>query len=267
MLKQFGLFKKNDEILVFWWQSKEQNSNFGDVITPYLIDKINGKKSVWIYSRYCFRPYIVASGSVLKLINKNAIVWGTGIISQKDIIIKPREILAVRGPLSRKRLLELSINCPEVYGDPGLLLPSFYKPNVSQEYELGIIPHYIDYERVRREIKDKNVLIINMLDPVEKVIDDINRCKRTISSSLHGIIASHAYGIPSVWVIFSDKLAGDNIKFADYFLSVQINPYSPLDFRNKELSIKEMIRTIDTFKEKPHIDTSKLLEVCPFKKS
>jgi hypothetical protein len=121
-LKQFGLFKKNNEILVYWWKSKEHNSNFGDVITPYLIHKISGGKIVWVDSRYCLRPYIVASGSVLQLVNKNAIVWGAGIISQKDIIKKPRKILAVRGPCSRKRLLELGISCPEIYGDPGLLL-------------------------------------------------------------------------------------------------------------------------------------------------
>jgi pyruvyltransferase len=142
----------------------------------------------------------------------------------------------------------------------------FYKPNVEKEHELGIIPHYVDYERTKKENKDKKILIINILDGIEKVMDDINRCKRIISSSLHGIIASHAYGIPSIWVKFSDKLAGDNIKFADYFLSVKINPYDPLDFRNKELSIKEIIRMIDSIKYKPHIDTAKLLEVCPFKK-
>ena len=61
---------------------------------------------------------------------------------------KPKKILSVRGPLTRKRLLELDYECPETYGDSGMILPYFYYPEIKKKYKLGIIPHYIDGENI-----------------------------------------------------------------------------------------------------------------------
>ena len=69
-----------------------------------------------------------------------------------ETISKPKKILSVRGPLTRNRLLKLGINCPENYGDIGLILPYFYYPEVKKKYKLGIIPHYIDKNSVKFKI-------------------------------------------------------------------------------------------------------------------
>jgi hypothetical protein len=37
-----------------------------------------------------------------------------------------------------------------------------------------------------------------------------------VSSSLHGIIVAHAFGIPAAWLRWSDKLSGDGVKFRDH---------------------------------------------------
>ena len=63
-------------------------------------------------------------------------------------------------------------------------------------------------------------------DNVEAIIEAINQCKATISSSLHGIIISHAVQYPMPLVRIPGYIGGENnIKFSDYFLSVGIQPY------------------------------------------
>ena len=65
------------------------------------------------------------------------------------------------------------------------------------------------------------MFIVNLLTKnIENVIDEILACEYIISSSLHGIIVANVYQIPAIWLRYSDKLSGDDIKFYDYFSSV-----------------------------------------------
>ncbi len=262
--KKLGFFNNSNELRAYWW-SWEGNKNFGDILTPYLIEKITGKKPL-LCSKYCMKEYYIVTGSILSHANKNAIIWGAGIIFRDQKVKRPKKIFAVRGPITRERLIELGYECPKVYGDPGLLLPKFYNPKTENKYKLGLIPHYMDYPKIKDKINSKDILVINVFDQVEKVIDNICSCKRTISSSLHGLIVSHAYGIPSIWAEFSNKLTGDGTKFKDYFLSVGIKPYKPLDFREEIPSEKELLKIINKVHNKPNIDTEKLWGTCPFRK-
>jgi hypothetical protein len=67
-----------------------------------------------------------------------------------------------------------------------------------------------------------------------------------ISTSLHGLIVSHSYGIPALWISFKEKdLFGDNIKFLDYFSSVKIPEYSPFKFLEiKSFETEQVIQKI-----------------------
>ena len=62
--------------------------------------------------------------------------------------------------------------------------------------------------------------LIDIQDPIETVIDRIASCDCIASSSLHGLIVSHAYGVPAVWIKFRDLPSGDDVKFHDYYLSL-----------------------------------------------
>jgi len=182
----------------------------------------------------------------MRLSDSKTLVYGAG-IRDSNQELKGGLIQSVRGPLTRKRLLELNVECPPVYGDPGLLLPLHYNPKINKKYELGIIPHYIHYEKIKNIYKNqKNILIINLINSnIESVINLILSCKKTVSSSLHGLIVSDAYNIPNKWIQFDNNIKGDNTKFYDYFQSVNRKDQTFINnFDLKKLDINTIITQI-----------------------
>ncbi|MBM9602715.1 polysaccharide pyruvyl transferase family protein [Desulfopila inferna] len=263
--ERLGLTGSKGRVRAFWWTG-EGNRNFGDIITPYLIEKITGRPPL-LCNKHCFAEHYIMTGSVIEVANRNSIVWGTGMMYRHQKIRRPKKVLAVRGPITRKGLLELGYECPEIYGDPALLLPRFYRPTLEKVYALGLIPHFVDYRRVKEHFSGRDkILVIDLLNPVEHVIDQIYRCETTISSSLHGVIVSQAYGIPSVWVRFSDDLSGDGTKFRDYFLSVNIQPY---EHKRVDLTKKVEPALLDDIAALASavisIDLDGLMDACPLR--
>ena len=265
-------------IRLFWWSEIElmgkSKENFGDLLGKYLTEKISGKNVVWIHPKKwhlqdLFSPIYVTIGSILAQVNSKCIIWGSGVIS-KDAIIKKAKFLAVRGPRTREVLMNLGYHVPEIYGDPAILLPKYYHPEIPKKYSLGIVPHYTDYKAIKElYASEKEVLIIDLMtNEIEPTADLFLQCERIISSSLHGLIISHSYNVPSVWVQFSDKLFGDGIKFQDYFESVGISNYIPAiserKFTNSE--IQDLFNNRPSLPETGKIESLQLglLSVCPF---
>ena len=233
---------------LFWWQSKrqDQRENYGDLMSKYLVEKISKKKVKTVshpskFPYNFFRKHYISIGSIISSANANSIVWGSGIIKKCDSIANA-DFRAVRGPKTRQRIIEMGYDCPEKYGDPALLLPKYYQKKDICKYELGIIPHYVDYEAVHHHFKDeKTVKVIDLLTKdIEKTTDEIMECEKIISSSLHGVIVSQAYQIPALWVKFSDKLFGDDIKFQDYFDSVNIKTSNSIHLDVSELGVEDL---------------------------
>lgn len=256
---------REEKIIAFWWTGIE--NNWGDALNPVLIQNLCGKKPILsneIINIMNLNVYSVV-GSVLGITKeKNLVIWGSGFISStsrfKD---KPRKICAVRGPLTRELMIKQGIDCPEVYGDPALLYPLFYKPTVKKRYKLGILPHYVDQNSQLLSIFENNpdILIINILAGVNKVVDDICKCEMIASSSLHGIIAADAYGIPSIWIELSDNVDGNGFKYYDYFESVRRINETPFRI-TEDTTIQDIFNQYKEYKL--DIDLQKLLEVCPF---
>ncbi|AXT20757.1 polysaccharide pyruvyl transferase family protein [Flavobacteriaceae bacterium AU392] len=269
-------------IRLYWWQEKRKDSlqNYGDLMSLYLTRKLS-KKIVISKNHFLkkilnrlIKTYYICIGSVLFAANKNTVVWGGGIM-RKDEKVNNATFLAVRGPRTRKRLLELNYTVPEVYGDPAILLPMFYENNTSKKYKIGIIPHFVDYEIVNNKFDHNNTIkVINLLTKdVEKTTDEILECENIISSSLHGVIVGQSYRIPSLWVKFSNKLSGDDIKFYDYFESMNIYLKKEIFVNPNSLSIKKIEDLLDENKtvllqEEDVLELRKkdLLKSCPFVK-
>lgn len=261
-IKEFWLFNNKNKINLFRWRWMD-NKNFWDILWPYIVEKITWKKIQYI-NNFAFIDRYMSIGSILSFSNKNTIIWWSWIITRDQIIKHPKKINSVRWPITRKRLIELWIKCPEKYWDPGLLISKFYKPKVVKKYKLWIIPHYIDYLNISNKIVDKDIKVINLLDPLEKVIDDIFSCELTISSSLHWLIVSHSYWLKSTLVSFSKKLAWDNTKFNDYFLSIWIEPYNGFDFSKQIPSKEKIINLINENHSEYKINYDEILESNPF---
>lgn len=245
---------------IFW--SKYEPKNFGDWIGPYLYVKITGREPFFQRTSRHFQT-IFSVGSILRKISSpnSAIVWGSGIISQKDLFLPPKEIIAVRGKYTREHCLKLGIPCPEVYGDPGILLPKFFEPHGREKkYALGIIPHFRDFKICNTIFENyrEDFRVIDVTRPIETVISEINRCEACISSSLHGLIISHSYGIPCGWVKFVDgnnsNIDGDDIKYFDYFSAFN-------EFYEPNYLALDSKGTLDFKSISVHIDRSALPDV------
>ena len=248
------------------WYLGEEGKNWGDALSPLISSLISGKNINYINpwdTSDIFRYYVI--GSIIPPSSSNSEIWGSGIIKNiNHINIKPKKIHAVRGPLTREIFLKNNIDCPEVYGDPALLYPRFYNPKIEKKYKYGIIPHYVDQNHpwINKQKEREDVLIINILDPINKVVDDIKQCEIILSSTLHGIICSDSYNIPSYWVELSDKVIGGGFKFRDYFLSVN----RPLiDSIKPTLSSKIEDYISNFIQYQINIDLNQLYNSCPFK--
>lgn len=260
------LLFKEKPIIVYWWTGDGGN-NWGDALNPILIQNLSGRKPILSEEIINLKNQDVYSviGSVLGIVNdKSLVIWGSGFISSSSRFkIKPRRICAVRGPLTRELIVNQGIDCPKVYGDPALLYPLFYRPNIKKKYRLGIIPHFIDKNNQLMNIfkNSPDILIINILCETNELVDNICKCEVVASSSLHGIIAADAYGIPSIWIELSENVIGDGFKFYDYFESVGRKNEKPFRI-TEDTTVQEIFNEHKNYKI--DIDLGKLLEVCPF---
>ena len=263
-----------------WWFRPNHGYNFGDEITPWLFKKMYG---VDIEKPCDLRDenILLGVGSIMRLANKNTEVWGSGIrnIDQQDFD-GAKKFHVVRGPFTRKRLLELGMQCPQVYGDPGMLLPTYYSPEIEQKYELGIVPHLVDREAVKKKFGNfKGVKIIDLdSKDIEDIVDQFLECKHIVSTSLHGIITAVAYGIPVKWMKASDKINGDDIKFYDFWASLDRQVFHELDADRMTVDIEryqpvrmEDIDSPAALINKTHlipkgkINPKTLIQTCPYR--
>jgi len=259
------MFYDNGVIVANWPRSKAVKNNWGDKLNSELIQKLSGLPVAHLnnVSGWQDRPVYRVIGSGLASMSPNDIIWGMGFIDATSMpASSAAQICAVRGPLSRKRLLEMGVNCPEIYGDPAVLYPLIYWPGSEKIYDYGIILHCREAGVIDpiQPIPGASVLHIDICGDLEDVVQKILSCKTIISSSLHGIICAHSYGIPAYWLKASDLPLGDGFKFYDYFHSigwedVEATTLSP----TRQIELKSL-----TEPEKSLIDGAQLIDACPF---
>lgn len=249
-----------DEVIYASWCLSD---NFGDKLTPYLVEKISGKKCVWSPPESDILKYVVA-GSILNWEIKNAVAWGPGLASRMDHVCI-ENVVMTRGYISKYVAILKGIQNDIVVGDPALLLPKYYNPKVKKKYKLGIFCHYIDTDVISYNLLSQlpeDTVMIYALGGIEETIDLVCQCERVISNSLHGLILADAYRIPSKWVKFSDRILGDGTKYMDYYSSIGY------DIGTKVLDLRAInldeILNVECDLKPLNIDLNKMIECCPF---
>jgi len=238
--------------------------NWGDDINYWFLKEIITEPfRLYNESPVAFRKndenYLVIGSTISLLAKNSSIIWGAGCITdQKALPAIPKKILAVRGPLTRMYLHRLGIECPEIYGDPALLLPLHYKPVVEKKYKLGLIHHVSEKPFC---IPGCHLISMSEYGKWTDVIDEICSCEMVASSSLHGLIVAEAYGIPNVWTE-SNMLLGGHFKFHDFFMSIGKHVSEPVSLHSITVA-DELCRQCSPCKGNS-FDLTPLIKSCPF---
>jgi len=248
------------------------NHNWGDDLNFILVEELTGKKVIpYKFSLFRGSNYLVIGSVVQWYCNERSIIWGAGLLHQVDKLKHPKKVLAVRGPETRKELIKLGIDCPEVYGDPALLMPLIYFPKIKKRYKVGVILHYSDFKLDRKlqipvGMNMEDILYIDIVNYKNwmNFIDQILSCDVILSSSLHGLIVSDAYKIPNIWTNFGAiQNNSSKFKYKDYYQSIGKAIETPNQY-NELMSVPNLDGYIKSKWTFPEIDLSPLIASCPF---
>lgn len=200
--------------------------NLGDYLSVVVCEYMLSRRGVSFASASVDgkTKHLLAVGSILGGSGDfDATVWGSGIrcfSSVRGLIRKSLyqklDVRAVRGPLTRDALRQCGYDCPDVYGDPAVLMPMIYEPAPVKKQGTVLVTHYLTDKEQYQGLDDITLLDIQTRD-YKGFIDKIASAERVISSSLHGIILAETYGTP---VVFLRKgIESEILKFYDWYFS------------------------------------------------
>ncbi|NHN56557.1 polysaccharide pyruvyl transferase family protein [Calidifontibacter sp. DB0510] len=207
--------------------------NFGDQLAPIVVSTIFG---VQVKAASLANCDLMAQGSLLEWLQeeRNPLrphVWGTGFIEDGGAWSgAPLRVHAVRGQLSRERLAA-GRAAKVALGDPGILLDLVYPDllSIPKRYDVSVVPHFVDFDDadLRAALRrHPQVHVVDVMAPARQVAAEIAASRLVLSSSLHGLIAAEAFGVPGHWMPISGRVTGGGYKYADYYsaFGVEVAP-------------------------------------------
>ena len=192
--------------------------NVGDILNVDLVEHYSGKPVINVPIRSRLNHCLVI-GSVLQNMTSKSRVFGSGLIDASRVkdIKNIGEIESLRGHLTKQCLeqrFEIILDVP--LGDPALLLPRIYNPNIEVKYCFGLVLHYVDENHFIKNLVEKmGGKVVSVQQSPRSFVNEIKSCKCILSSAMHGLILSDAYDIPNKKIILSNNLVGGGFKFKD----------------------------------------------------
>lgn len=217
-------------IKLYWWRGDGAHDparqNFGDYLSPLLVEMVARRPVVYAPAE---QADMFAIGTILKRERKarsrffffprRLHIWGSGAGDADERFSGRHFYHAVRGTFTRERIQPAPATAPAL-GDPGLLVRDYWsgRPLPQKRYALGVIPHFVDQdsEAVAQLLSIPGSRLINVFSPIDEILEEVMRCHYVISSSMHGLIISDAFGIPNRRIVISGRIKSSD-KFADYY--------------------------------------------------
>ncbi|HVE52631.1 MAG TPA: polysaccharide pyruvyl transferase family protein [Ramlibacter sp.] len=214
MFGDFNRPLRANRVNVYYWRPAVSD-NVGDLISLVLVRSVAESLGLDFDRKLPQTRKLFAVGSVLEMAVAGATVWGSGL---RHPILAPHglalDIRAVRGPLTRQALAHIGYACPEVYGDPAVLLPRFYAPRPVPRRRFLVVPHFL---------KERDLLARHPGNAVSTLtsdwrgfVDAIAGADLVVSGSLHGIVLAEAYGVPAI--LLAGAMDQERFKYDDYYL-------------------------------------------------
>lgn len=218
-----GTKSSHKKINLEWWNAEP---NVGDCLAPaiyqWLMEYFNldGRKCVGA------TQHLLTVGSLVGMGRCDAVIWGSGVhcVQTTKKIINQRmyrkyDVRAVRGPITKLLLESAGYDCPDIYGDPAILMPLIYEPNcVEKKYRTSLILHLSQHGSKDRDDKEHHLIDVKTND-YKKFINEIVASEVVISSSLHGIILAESYGVPAIFL--KKGIESETMKFFDWYYSTE----------------------------------------------
>lgn len=209
--------------------------NAGDLLTKEIIKETYQCDSLNINDS---GSRLLVVGSVSHRVRPGDVLCGVGTQGKANALPLNKDvtIYGLRGPLSYDEFKNKGYDVSRVRFmlDPGLLVRFMYNPPEMRpkKGKVIFIPHY--KERAKYKGLSSKITLVDIDDYPEKVCHQILSAEHVFSSSLHGIIFSHALFRP-VTLVKPDSES--MLKYKDYYASINVSMPEPL----KEFNAKSFI--------------------------
>lgn len=209
------------------WARRKRMDNFGDLLGPLIARRLIEARGT-PPARREERRRLLAVGSILHLARPGDVVWGAG-VNGHDVDEHHEgaalDVRAVRGPVTRAFLQARGATVPEVYGDPGLLLPlacpELRQWATTKRHEVTVVPNLWEAAAFRKRY---GKIVVHPQTALEKVLRRIATSELVVGSSLHGLIVAEALGIPARLV---HPGVDPVLKYEDYYGGTGRPHFSP----------------------------------------
>ena len=208
-------------LVALWPARGEVARNWGDKLNPWIVSRLSGRRVVnssTVFLRAVPTVHAVVGSHIGRITTPNTKIFGVGFLRRTDQLrVSVQASCAVRGYHTAEKLRDRLDVKSIAIGDAALLMTLLYRPQPGKQYKIGIIPHFREVELpIFRSLANDNAInVISITDSIEGFCEQVHSCETIVSSSLHGAILAHAFGIPATLVSVSELPLGDGFKLRD----------------------------------------------------